>query len=208
MKERPILFSGEMVRAILGGRKTQTRRVVDFKKIARQSGCTKGTLAYSNIFKSWAIFNGNGDAHVCLVNCPYGVVGDRLWVRERWAWKSGKLVSSNSVIQYYADGGDLVWDTKWRPSIHMRRWASRIMLEITGIRVERVKDITEEDARAEGIIDGGCLNCGNSEPCGCNEPSPDARDAFAWLWNSINEPRGYGWDANPFVWVVEFGRVS
>ena len=94
----------------------------------------------------------------------------------------------------------------WRPSIHMPRWASRILLEITDVRVERLNAISEEDARAEGIIDGGCLNCGEPEPCGCANPEPDATDAFAYLWQSI-----YGqdnWNANPWVWVIEFKRVE
>ncbi|HBY0000972.1 TPA: hypothetical protein MIM87_28360, partial [Klebsiella variicola] len=95
---------------------------------------------------------------------------------------------------------------KWRPSIHMPRWASRILLEITDVRVERLNAISEEDARAEGIIEGGCLNCGEPEPCGCGNPEPDATDAFAYLWQSI-----YGqesWNANPWVWVIEFERVE
>jgi hypothetical protein len=79
----------------------------------------------------------------------------------------------------------LISGYKWVPSIHMPRWASRILLEITDVRVERLSDISEKDARAEGIIDGGCLNCGESEPCGCANPEPDATDAFAYLWQSI-----------------------
>ncbi|HCI6686938.1 TPA: hypothetical protein NPP45_005248, partial [Klebsiella pneumoniae] len=92
-------------------------------------------------------------------------------------------------------------EIRWTPSIHMPRWASRILLEITDVRVERLNAISEEDARAEGIIDGGCLNCGETEPCGCANPEPDATDAFAYLWQSI-----YGqenWNANPWVWVIE-----
>lgn len=95
---------------------------------------------------------------------------------------------------------------KWTPSLHMPRWASRILLEITDVRVERLNAISEEDARAEGIIDGGCLNCGEPEPCGCANPEPDATDAFAYLWQSI-----YGqesWNANPWVWVISFERIE
>lgn len=101
-----------------------------------------------------------------------------------------------------SDGNDL----GWRPSIHMPRWASRILLEVTGVSVERLQDISEEDAAAEGISDGGCLNCGEPEPCGCADPKPDARDAFARLWHSINGEES--WHANPWVWVVEFKRVE
>ena len=140
--------------------------------------------------------------------CPFGDVGDRIWVREAFA--SG--LSTKSTLAYRAthkreDLEDGFYDTiKWTPSIHMPRWASRILLEITGVRVERLNAISEEDARAEGIIDGGCLNCGEPEPCGCANPEPDATDAFAYLWQSI-----YGqesWNADPWVWVIEFKRVE
>ena len=89
----------------------------------------------------------------------------------------------------------------------MPRWALRLTLEVTDIRAQRVQEISEEDARAEGISDGGCLSCGKSEPCGCSNPRPDARDAFCWLWDSINAKRGYGFSVNPWVWAVTF-RVA
>jgi hypothetical protein len=89
----------------------------------------------------------------------------------------------------------------------MPRWAGRITLVITGVRVEQLQDISEDDARAEGITDGGCLECGESETnCGCINPQPDARDSFIHLWESINGPGS--WAANPWVWVVEFRRVG
>ena len=160
------------------------------------------------------------------IACPYGLVGDRIWVRETF---QGPLVSEElfeeyrahpekfetpQYCEYAANGGakpeycDLDDNLRhgWRPSIHMPRWASRLTLEITSVRVERLNDISEEDARAEGIIDGGCLNCGEPEPCGCVNPQPDATDAFAYLWQSI-----YGqenWDANPWVWVIAFKRIE
>jgi hypothetical protein len=93
----------------------------------------------------------------------------------------------------------------------MPREASRIFLELKDVRVERVRDISEDDAKAEGIIDGGCLNCGNSsfpKPCGCEKPEPDYADSFFYLWNSINEKRGYGTIHNPWVYVYEFMRVK
>lgn len=112
-----------------------------------------------------------------------------------------------SRIWYWADGNPTEGDwTRPRPSIHMPRWASRILLEVTSVRVERLQDISEADARAEGITDGGCTNCGNPEPCGCADPAPDARDAFCNLWQSINGDQS--WIANPWVWVVEFKRVQ
>ena len=88
----------------------------------------------------------------------------------------------------------------------MPRWASRILLEIIDIRVERLQDISEADARAEGITDGGCLSCGEHEPCGCTNPTPDARDSYIRLWESINGADS--WAANPWVWVVEFRRID
>ncbi|KDF13403.1 hypothetical protein AF41_00014 [Citrobacter sp. MGH 55] len=137
--------------------------------------------------------------------CPYGDVGDRIWVRETFSpVPDHEEPAGCSALLYAADGNGPYG--KWVPSIHMPRWASRLTLEITGVRVERLNDISEEDARAEGIIDGGCLNCGEPEPCGCVNPQPDATDAFAYLWQSI-----YGkenWDANPWVWVIAFKRIE
>jgi hypothetical protein len=193
MKERPILFSGPMVRALLAGTKTQTRRIVKARDL------------------EWM------DVHQGLrepdnaERCPYGQPGgDRLYVRETWAAPHAydhlppRLIPQDSRIHYAAteDRGGLLW----RPSIHMPRWASRITLEVTGVRVERLQDINEADARAEGITDGGCLNCGEPEPCNCAAPQPDARDAFVHLWMSINGPDS--WAANPLVWVVEFKPVA
>lgn len=241
MKERGMIFNGEMTRAILDGRKTQTRRIV------------KGTDGAVKFCKEWDI---NGEEIFVVLgekdhtgmnpvlgatSCPFGGVGDRIYVRETWAilgnedgccidWegnlckadeRSAARIYRASCEQRPGDYGlwsipddadwkphtkDHQYEGAWRPSIHMPRWASRILLEITDVRVERLNAISEEDARAEGIIDGGCLNCGEPEPCGCANPEPDATDAFAYLWQSI-----YGqenWNANPWVWVIEFKRVE
>ncbi|HBQ9339447.1 TPA: hypothetical protein L9D42_004550 [Klebsiella pneumoniae] len=211
MKERGMIFNGEMVRAILDGRKTQTRRIMK----PQPEPCPRGGHWWpSNVFKTMLhvedeMQNGKGGWGGLVGDaCPFGAVGDRIWVRETWA--SG--LSTKSTLAYRAthkreDLEDGFYDTiKWTPSIHMPRWASRILLEITDVRVERLNAISEEDARAEGIIDGGCLNCGEPEPCGCANPEPDATDAFAYLWQSI-----YGqesWNADPWVWVIEFKRVE
>ncbi|AWA73326.1 TPA: hypothetical protein L9V35_001645 [Klebsiella pneumoniae] len=211
MKERGMIFNGEMVRAILDGRKTQTRRIM----APQPEPCPRGGHWWpSNVFKTMLhvedeMQNGKGGWGGLVGDaCPFGDVGDRIWVREAFA--SG--LSTKSTLAYRAthkreDLEDGFYDTiKWTPSIHMPRWASRILLEITGVRVERLNAISEEDARAEGIIDGGCLNCGEPEPCGCANPEPDATDAFAYLWQSI-----YGqesWNADPWVWVIEFKRVE
>ncbi|HBQ3454748.1 hypothetical protein B6J49_07260 [Klebsiella pneumoniae] len=211
MKERGMIFNGEMVRAILDGRKTQTRRIMK----PQPEPCPRGGHWWpSNVFKTMLhvedeMQNGKGGWGGLVGDaCPFGDVGDRIWVREAFA--SG--LSTKSTLAYRAthkreDLEDGFYDTiKWTPSIHMPRWASRILLEITDVRVERLNAISEEDARAEGIIDGGCLNCGEPEPCGCANPEPDATDAFAYLWQSI-----YGqesWNADPWVWVIEFKRVE
>ncbi|MFG9242549.1 hypothetical protein ACEP1U_33430, partial [Pseudomonas aeruginosa] len=169
------------------------------------------------------------------ITCPYGEPGDRLWVRE--TWHVGKphdktapadilaplLAEGRGITVLYTAGGWQSvgpagreepiypddqplpdWAGKGRPSIHMPRWACRILLEITAVRVERLQDISEVQARAEGITDGGCSNCGNHEPCGCECPAPSAVDSFVHLWRST----GGNWESNPWVWVVEFKRVT
>ncbi len=190
MKERPILFSAPMVRAILAGTKTQTRRVVG----GLHPDC-HSVRPFGIDFKFYDPFGRLTQA----TRCPYGQPGDRLWVREAWAvpHRYDHLGPSNipvlGVRTHYAateERGGL----RWRPSIHMCRWASRITLEVTGVRVERLQDISEADAAAEGIPH--------------SEVSPPDMDTFAFrhLWESINGPGS--WDANPWVWVVEFKRAQ
>ncbi|MFU2318956.1 hypothetical protein [Rahnella sp. PCH160] len=213
MKERPILFNAEMVKAILSGRKTQTRRVIRDQPFDRSqyrhdhqieivSGRADlgdeidGLLAYSK--------SSGGEWHA---KCPLGQPGDQLWVREAFA--SGADFGESDVGYFYR-ATDPGWDdndtgARWRPSIHMPRAASRIDLLITGVRVERLNDISEQDARAEGIIDGGCLNCGEPEPCVCSSPKPDATESFAALWQSIYGEKN--WFINPWVWVIEFEHL-
>jgi len=209
MKERPILFNGEMVRAVLDGRKTQTRRVVKNKRMEFVGG--RGCLDDP---ESWGFEDEHGVFH-CLpargkapsrddINPPYGVPGDRLWVRETWRGGNDTLES----VFYRAD--DLLPSTpvyqninvKWKPSIHMPRWASRILLEITDIRVERVQDISAGDANAEGISSindkGDLITKTYLDPVG----------EFKNLWNSISEAKGFGWNMNPWVWVVEFKEIK
>ncbi|MCG7803995.1 hypothetical protein MCV29_22820 [Enterobacter asburiae] len=195
MTERGMIFNGEMVRAILDGRKTQTRRPVN--------------PSTANLLD----LQGQYPHKKYNISCPFGAIGDRIWVRETWAEAGAsapdlKLYRANypAHVPAHYENVPPAQDVRWTPSIHMPRWASRILLEITDVRVERLNDISEEDARAEGIIDGGCLNCGEPEPCGCANPEPDATDAFAYLWQSI-----YGqenWNANPWVWVIEFNRIE
>ena len=208
MKDHPTIFNSGMVRAILDGRKTQTRRVIDFKKIAKKTGCTKGRLFYSTTFNSWAV-DGNSNVSLCLVNCPYGVVGDRLWVRETWDFRpmGGALAKNRiAIVGYKADDATQSVNVpedcnpkihkKWRSPIHLPKWACRLFLEITAIRVERVREIGLNDCNAEGTSKTTHIDKWN------------ARHHFAQLWNSINAKRGYGWDKNPWVWVIEFKRAS
>jgi hypothetical protein len=179
MKNKPILFCGEMVRAILAGRKTMTRRVVKSPK-----------------------WSSAGNAMVDF-GCPYGVPGTKLWVRETCRLYSVNCSKTGKgpLVRYRADGA---WSCgckpqsqtpcgPWKPSIHMPRWASRITLEVTDVRVERVQDISDGDAIAEG-----CLGL------------PTESGGVTWwaeyaaLWDSINRKRGFGWEKNPWVWVVCF----
>lgn len=189
MKERPILFSGPMVRAILEGRKTQTRRVgkiqcaewtglgVEFSKHA-----TKGLEAVA----THLAYPGRGTARHGICACPYGVPGKRLWVKETFATTQGEAIYREDPIFDSMD----VFDWKWTPSIFMPRWASRITLEVEAVRVERLHQISEADASAEGVQH----SCDRSDV-----------DAYRALWNEINGPKA--WDANPWVWVIQFRRL-
>lgn len=199
MKDRPIIFSTPMVQAILGGNKSQTRRIVNFKKIAKRSGCTNGTLAYSDTFKSWAVFDGNGDADLCLVNCPYGEIGDRLWVREPFSVYRHPVFP---VVHYKADD-PTDRSLKYKPSIHMFRWQSRITLQITNIRVARLQDISGDDCISEGIDRfASAFRNYSEESAWITSP----KHSYKSLWNKINGADS--WDLNPFVWVIEFKRVD
>jgi len=180
LKERPILFSAQMVRAILAGSKTQTRRAV---KPSRKFD------------PDWQ-FTSPGIARYTA--CPYGQPGDRLWVREGFSGPHYREAFPPSLwyeldeIHYWADGNPVDGDwTRPRPSIHMPRWASRILLEVVYVRVERLQDITAEDCWAEGVP---------------HSPDVDPVHEYMELWESIN---GAGsWSANPWVFVISFQRVE
>ncbi|WP_368627807.1 hypothetical protein [Klebsiella pneumoniae] len=221
MTERGMIFNADMVRAILDGRKTQTRRIMKLQP--KPSKSRPGDFWFSSkklesMVHVSDLAPGNSpiaDYHLFIQEhcCPFGAVGDRIWVRETWAEAGASAPDLKLYRANYPEHVPSIYENvppaeeiRWTPSIHMPRTASRILLEITGVRVERLNAISEEDARAEGIIDGGCLNCGEPEPCGCANPEPDATDAFAYLWQSI-----YGqenWNANPWVWVIEFKRIE
>ncbi|HBW4479493.1 TPA: hypothetical protein ME536_004655 [Klebsiella pneumoniae] len=214
MKERGMIFNSEMVRAILDGRKTQTRRIMKVQPESNQLGLLLITdsTKHSDIGKyHWAESNATGN-HVRskLFSCPFGAVGDRIWVRETWSsdfanyypndrvWYAADnnrrldIEVVDGVRGIYSPESDVHVPFRWQPSIHMPRWASRILLEITGVRVERLRSMSQDDARAEGVIAA-------SGPM-------EAGLAFRELWDSI-----YGeesWKANPWVWVIEFKRVE
>ena len=215
-KERPILFSGQMVRAILDGRKTQTRRIVkpgkDIKINALAGPYT--VVGYTGGFAAEMCLHWDTDAFLSL--CPYGNPGDRLWVRERhaiWereAWIEGgvTITPPERGVYYWADQGAMHQVGRWSPSIHMPRWASRITLEVVSVRVERLQDISEEDAMVEGVefVHGPKdIECGYLSHDG-SALLDTAKRAFYYLWESINGPGS--WERNDWVWVVEFKRIQ
>ena len=186
--EHPILFSGEMVRAIMEGRKTQTRRVIKPQP--------------NDIRESPFVKSGIEDTHGYEIKRKYAP-GDRLWVRETWHQHSSDDDFCTGEIHYRAT--EICVGTKWIPSIFMPRWASRITLEVVSVRVERVQDISEEDALSEGISFWKPKEMDN-RPFEENFWTNYPQFAFQNLWDSINAKRGYGWDVNPWVWVIEFRK--
>jgi hypothetical protein len=222
MKERPIIFSAPMVRAILDGSKTQTRRKVAFPR-------TRESFVLEDHGNGWWPYQSDdGESSLCddgcehPYRCPYGQPGDRLWVREAWRHTASDLdearritqdIMSGTAVDYRATyiqtcmrelgftqaDAEMADDFEtWRPSIHMPRWASRITLEVTSIRVERLQDISVHDAMAEGVAETA-PNLRGLEPC------MEWRYGFEDLWRSINGPGS--WDANPWVWCIEFRRL-
>lgn len=216
MKERPILFSGPMVKALLSGAKTQTRRIVrDMAEVpaigsAPAAPYWPGVLSKKIPGKISAV-----PPAEFVARCPYGVPGDRLWVRETWGlhihgdftcWNRDSIKGRTAddllcswQVAYAADATS-VYDY-WRPSILMPRWASRLTLEVVSVRVERLQDISEADAQAEGVT----LSTAHS-PDGSPAHYETHRERFARLWDSINGDRAL-WASNPWVWVVEFKRL-
>jgi hypothetical protein len=226
IKEKPILFSGPMVRAILDGRKTQTRRIVKPQPVGMDGLHRLPSLHAYELLTDDCVPGGFGfQTESDLHRCPYGQPGDRLWVREAWAslrfsydFESGQCddyesVEPSDVLRWrqsefarpYRPKFDIAYSAnwepqhvqergfKWRPSIHMPRWASRLTLEIVSVRVERLQEISEADAAAEGV----------------QLTSPDEQTYYGQyrvLWNKINGPSS--WEANPWVWVVEFKREA
>lgn len=230
MNTKPILFSGPMILAILAGRKTQTRRVVKSTAWVCDGG-EPPSGSYPGSPGQWVID---------LDRCPYGKIGDRLWVRETWCETDDEY--GTPVVVYRAGGNRLIGRDhprgpdyllnassdegihvdRWKPSIYMPRWASRISLKITNVRVERVQDISEEDAIEEGMQKFVYTSKDNVATRKYGIPDRDGfpgegdfgwpwhdwkifpTAAFARLWDCINANRGQDWKANPWVWVIEF----
>ena len=228
MRELPIPFNTEMVKAILEGRKTMTRRIVgndpyrpnylgclcDGTHIGRWAGTKRneGTL-WAGFYKESDIFYIDGEKRIDAVykKCPYGQSGDKLWVRE--TWKCTKYNNMDGDLGYeveFKDGtrkyfefddnerfhqfGKFAFKNGWQSPYFMPKEAARIWLEVTNVRVERLQEISDTDAWAEGIVD--------------DVPFGTAATKFKELWDSLNSKRGYGWDANPWVWVIEFKRIG
>ncbi|CAY74619.1 hypothetical protein [Erwinia pyrifoliae] len=222
MRERPIIFNAEMVRAVLDGSKTQTRRIIKNQRIGDEWSVKPAQNPRSpRHTHDWWLPHGTQPYSAIPAN-PFGAVGDRLWVRETWAilgnedrcaidWNENLVkgggpeaariyrasceqrpgnyglwsIPDDAVWKPHTD--DMQYEGAWTPSIHMPRWASRITLEITGVRVERLHEISARDVIKEGL-------------------AHNAKEDYSWLWESI-----YGegsWQANPWVWVVEFKRVE
>lgn len=240
MKERPILMNSEMVIATLDDRKLQTRRIVkpqppvifdEIKPIITNAGVI-----------SWCFQNSKDADFHGYFKCPYGQVGDRLYVRETWAVCSKHATGCPQTLLMFEythfslsfpdciqPGYEIVYKaynsgkysedaTHWRPSMHMPKWASRIWLEVTNIRVERVRDITNEDAKSEGVQSvtrfGHCgwevyrdVSKAELSRIRCGSAFDKPRGSFASLWDSIYKKRGFDWEVNPWVWVIEFKRL-
>ncbi len=230
VKERPILFSGVMVRPMLADLKHQTRRTRGLDEVNESPARWNDVRCYDGEWWFRSMGTGPNMLAECAVTCPYGLPGERLWVREtiycdQFPYSEGARLPKQRPawadlgLYFRADGECCeqipecacaeVGKPRWRPSIHMPRWASRISLELTDVRVQRLQDISEQDALAEGIrwtADGPLHAHIWMSHVGCECNFPTARDAYAALWDDIN---GAGsWDANPWVWSLTFKRIG
>ena len=213
MKERPIIFSAESVRAILAGRKSQTRRVIKPQPIGFPGGPIPERGTY--VFR----YAGEHGDELKEIRCPYAV-GDRLWVRETWipdppqddSWDyygftDGEAYNFSALPKRFKKPAHVIYraswngpDLRWRSPIHMPRWASRLTLEVVESWPERLHDITEEGAIAEGCVP-------YIDPFE-NIQIISVTQIYAQLWEALNAKRGYPWDANPWVWVITFKVVT
>ncbi len=200
MKETGIIMSGNHPQLIIDGTKTMTRR-------------TRGLQYYNEKPDKWRIQKTEIAGKVWWeaacdltwshrIDCPYGQVGDRLWVREtHYLCVDADQKLRGDTVYKASEANPDICKGEWRPSIHMPRWASRILLEITEVRVERVQEISEEDAVAEGCRESWSAHSSATVRY-------TARHEFKELWDSLNAKRGFGWDFNPWVWVILFKLVN
>lgn len=215
MKAQPIPFTDEMVRALRDGRKSQTRRVVKPQPLGKVMRPMADGWGFDPITP--AIDRHGVDRWHCPIHCPYGRPGDLLWCKETWAISRGASDEKRDIwrhqgwsLWYRADGSRVFTGSEdggpafmergsWRSSRFMFRWASRITLHLTDVRVERVQEIGEEDARTEGALPA-------HPPARAygGQPAPNHLLGFQRLWDSINKDKGYGWTENPWVWVLAF----
>lgn len=214
--EHPILFSAPMVRAILAGKKSQTRRIVNLRRVQHRVDWIGWTQLDDG--QGWAAQHVSAAAFDCpdeleretRLSCPYGKPGDCLWVREPWAYFGGDeylyqqepkavVFRANEGLYHEAINGPR-WADKWRPSIHMPRWASRLLLEVTEVRVQRLQDISDADIEAEGLTEEVAANA--------IRPVADLR-RLSWraLWDSINGKKA-PWGSNPWVWAISFRALA
>jgi hypothetical protein len=224
VKERPIISGAESVNAILEGRKTQTRRVVKWRPLHEGLNLSASSLSVGHYMTNapesgWVLYSRDGrgtwNQRTEREFCPYGKPGERLWVRE-----GGKLdTDAGRIFIYAAEPGlcrvkDRGEDEDYHPAAHaykprtaryMPRWASRITLEITAVRVERVRDITVGGCKAEGISASGASRALRH---GALNLADNYFQKFREGWDELNAKRGFGWDSNPWVWVVEFRKLS
>ena len=211
MKEYPILMSGPLVRATIDGRKTVTRRPITIPPSAIEWCQGAPDRIEPTMYVSgpgWAaVWEHSRGSTMIGIRCPFGVVGDRLWVRETWAqgcYPPGKPFR-RAAIWYRADNTTRA--LRWAPSIHMPRWASRLTLEITGITAERVQDITDEQARAEGLEPKG-VDWPILRERAVPDPCRTYRGGFALAWHAIyGADPVKGWAANPWTWAISY-RVT
>ena len=205
-----MIFNAEMVRALLDGRKTQTRRPIKWK----QTRFTEIGEREDGSKWPWS----EDAEHACDFwhPCPFGAVGDRIWVRETWAEAGASAPDLKLYRANYPEHVPSIYENvppaeeiRWTPSIHMPRWASRILLEITDVRVERLNAISEEDAEAEGINMEALYDSQDCYDCIADHNMtgrPTVTGAFKYLWESIYGEEG--WKSNPWVWVIKFKRIE
>ena len=216
MNWHPIIFTGESIPQILAGDKTQTRRAM---KTQPPDGATEVRVewVYGELVATYRAFPDGGSARSGICACPYGVPGDRLWVQETWRpvppWETRR-----ETVQYRADGAYLLrtgWPEsfriklgrdrrgKWRPSIHMPRWASRISLEVTQVRAQRLQDISKADAKAEGVAAWFPTSPTVTQLVGPGYRG-SYRNGFHARWDALNRKHGHGWDLNEWVFATTF----